>query len=179
MISRRKLLYVTAGVTLLQAVPRFAAAAPNISANRIAPKEVTDQTMGLGTYDGSPPIPPSALDVALLSLGGRDNTNWTLESVGPTALVNVYRIKNDTKGLYLTMSEGDQNHSRVLLGSLSNESSLIPTQEWTAKVPNPKQPEQFVFLTKQGFAMTFVETTRHVWLEAQNSTGKNQIWQVS
>ncbi|BDV36713.1 hypothetical protein SS37A_42430 (plasmid) [Methylocystis iwaonis] len=102
--------------------------AGNIQTARLAPVGIASN-QGLVMADATV---GSARLVALsvLNPGMGVHAGWTLERVREDRDGDIYRIRNDDMGLYLTMSEGDQVNSRVLGGVLSPDPHLIPTQEW-------------------------------------------------
>jgi hypothetical protein len=153
-------------------------AGSDIDTDRMAPIG-TDSLVGLAMGDGV--VPPSARAVNLSVLGAQHaHTVWTLEWLRNDGQNDIYRIRNNDMGLYLTMSEGDQIQSRVLGGVLATQQQLITTQEWKVTLWAPRSLQ---FISSNGFAMQTVNGAVNpgaaVWLEpADTQQGSNQIWQV-
>jgi hypothetical protein len=102
--------------------------AGNIQIARLAPVGISSN-QGLVMSDA---IIGSArwVGLSVLKPGMGVHAGWTFEWLRKDDTSNIYRIRNDDMGLYLTMSEGDQINSRVLGGVLSTDPHLILTQEW-------------------------------------------------
>jgi hypothetical protein len=101
-------------------------AGSNIHTARMAPVG-TGGAVGLAMLDATV---GSARLVQLQKLGPPYHDGWTIEWLRTEQKKEIYRIRNDDMGLYLTMSNGDQANSRIWGGVLSTDPGLVKSQEF-------------------------------------------------